>query len=280
MIFTKIETSSNHGTEQGIIPRFELQMIDLYRIALENPKEYELNKFVGFSNVVLPEITHFYDINLSMVQKFEVYMNGMIKGEYCKIQNGIPCFDRSIELEIKDLIKDFFIRGRILLQNFSKSQIIDDNYFCLDKLLIVNDKKFQKNKIEQQALIPDNRYDILYNLIENSRQKFLKDFNDIRGGFEHNQTITDKFDYDFEKKLVIEPTLKKMKLKYALTFFYENILDLVEKLMCYYFGIKANIRSNGGLKLFIQKDYDYKNLRYKYIISPIRFNNLIDCDYT
>jgi hypothetical protein len=170
MIFEKIEITSNHGTEQGIIPRFELQMIDLYRIALTNSKEYELNKFINYTKLVVPEITHLYDIHLSLVQKFDIYKQGMINGEFAKIQRGIPYYDRSIELEIIDLIKDFFIRGRILLENFRKSQIIDDIFFCLDKLLMVNDNNFQKNKRDQKALIPDNRYDALYDLIEISRQ--------------------------------------------------------------------------------------------------------------
>lgn len=279
MIFSKIETTSNHGTEQGIIPRFEIQMIELYRIAITNSKEYEFNKFINYTIVVVPEITHLYDIHLSLVQKFDIYKDGMISGEFSKIQCGIPYFDRSIELEIIDLIKDFFIRGRILLENFRKSQIIDDNYFCLDKLLMVNEKNFQKNKQDQKALIPDKRYDILYDLIENSRQRFLNDFNDIRVGFEHNQAIIDKFDFDFNKKIVIEPILNKMKLSLAIDFYYDSILDMIEKLMCYFYGINAYLRSNGGLKLFIQKNIDYKNLKYKFFISPIRFDNLIDCDF-
>jgi len=279
MIFNKIEISSNHGSEQGIIPRFELQMIKLYEFAIKNSKEYELNRFVSYTETVIPEITHFYDIHFSIVEKLNKYINGMISGDYCKIQNNIPYFDRSIELELIDQIKDFFIRGRILIENFRKSQIIDDEIFCIKKLLMVNDNNFQRNKTEQQNLSSDNIYDILFDLIENARRKFLNDFNDIRVDFEHNQKIIDKFDFDFENRKVIEPYLDKMKLSISIDFFYENILELIEKLMCYYYGIKAFIRYNGNLKLFIQKDYDYKNLKYKYMFSPLKFDNLIACDY-
>lgn len=278
-IFTKFETSSNHGTEQGIIPRFELQMIDLYRIALVDPKEYEFNKFIMFTEVVNPEITHLYDIHFSIVQKIGTYTKGMIEGEFCSLQNGIPHFDRTIELELIDLVKDFFIRGRILLENFRKSEIIDDSLFCLGKLLLVNDNNFQRNKQEQKALIPDNRYDPLYDLIEISRTRFLNEFNDIRVGFEHNQLQLNKYDFDFTNSIVIEPSLGNKKLSIATDFFYESILDMIEKLMCYFYGIKASEKSNGTLKLYIVKDYDYTKLRNKYMLSPLKFDNLIDCDY-
>lgn len=279
MIFKSIETTSNHGTEQGILPRFEIQMIDLYRIAMLDYKDYELNKFIRYTKIVVPEITHFYDLYHVLNEKIERYRTGINSGELFKIKDGIPNYDRSIELEIIDLVKDFFIRGRILLINFQKSEIIDDENFCTKAYLLVKDINFTKAKLAQQSNKQDYKYQILINIIESSRKEFLSDFIEIRNGFEHNQMMLDSFNYDFENKQVVEPILRKKSLSHALAFYYENLLDLLEKLMCYYYGIKVSIRTKGGLKLFIQRDYDYKNLKNKYIISPLKFGNLIECDY-
>jgi len=278
-IFTKVETFSNHGTQQGIIPRFELQMINLYKFAFLDSKEYEFNKFIKYTEVVVPEITHLYDIHLSIVQKIDTYTKGMISGEFCNLKGGIPHFDRTIELQVIDLVKDFFVRGRILLQNFRKSEIIDDNYFCLGKLLLVSDNNFQRNKQEQKDSMPDNTYDPLFDLIEISKTNFLNEFNKIRADFEHNQQQLNKYDFNFSNNTVVEPEIENKKISTAIDFYYENILEMIEKLMCYFYGIKAGQRSNGNLKLYLVKDYDYTKVKNKYMLSPLKFDNLIECDY-
>jgi hypothetical protein len=162
-----------------------------------------------------------------------------------------------------------------------ESEIITDNYFDLNKLLLVNDKNYILNKKELISKSPDYRYNCLFNLIEKARTEFLSDFNNIRVNFEHNQLLLDKYEVILEgnSKKIIEPKLGNKNLSFAINYYYENILELIEKLMCYYYGINAYVNSSGGLNLFIEKDFDYSKLIYKYHLSPLHFDNYLVCNY-
>ena len=49
--------------------------------------------------------------------------------------------------------------------------------------------------------------------------------------------------------------------------FYDNILNFIEKIMIFYYGINAVINWNGLMNLFEQKTVDYDSGKYKYVIS-------------
>ncbi|HTK18415.1 MAG TPA: hypothetical protein VL442_02830, partial [Mucilaginibacter sp.] len=49
---------------------------------------------------------------------------------------------------------------------------------------------------------------------------------------------------------------------------YERILDLIEVLMVFFFGVKAHQKTNGFMTLFRREQFDYSNLLYKYTVLP------------
>ena len=94
--------------------------------------------------------------------------------------------------------------GRLLVNNFAKTTIIDSEYFVLNKVIIVNDKNFDKNKLEYIELDPSQRFLPLFEIIEKARKEVLNEFNDVRAEIEHNNYSIPKFEINTE-------TIKKIK---------------------------------------------------------------------
>lgn len=267
--FIGSETSSNHGTSQGILPRFFLQMYDLAQFALIDKKVLD-EKFAPFSENNVSDFTDFYDLFQDIKTIYNEYLNGLKSRKYYSIdENGSYHHDRTQELILKKKIKDFFILGRLLINNFAKSEIIDDNKIVLNDLLIVNDKNFQKNKSRFLENKEGISYKILFQIIEDSRNEFLNTFNQIRADIEHNNLQIGKFLVKIEKGeiKVKEPSLIKYKLIEELEIFYERILEFIEILMAYYYGLNAYQRTDGFLTLFQRKEYDYTALKYRFVIK-------------
>ena len=67
--------------------------------------------------------------------------------------------------------------------------------------------------------------------------------------------------------VVFEPLLKDKILSVKLEYFYENILEFIEKLVVYYLGINGERNKKGFLKLHVRRDFHYPDLKYKYVFS-------------
>ena len=75
-LFGRAETVSNHGTAQGIIPRFQLQSLELAKMAsIKKPED----KVFEFCEYCLDDLTNFYDIHQLITnksfQKFHIYIS-------------------------------------------------------------------------------------------------------------------------------------------------------------------------------------------------------------
>jgi hypothetical protein len=118
-------------------------MVDMARFAFNKKKVSEkLDKFI------YNDFTDFYDLYTEIKEVYLDYREGLANGKYYSInKNNSFKHNRSKELILKKKIKDFFIQGRLLIHNFGKSQVIDDNEFVLNNFLIVKDKNFETNKL-------------------------------------------------------------------------------------------------------------------------------------
>lgn len=133
-LFKGYSTFSNHGTSQGIIPRFYLQMVDMAQFAFE--KEGVEEKLHSFLNKNISDFTDFYDLFTELKSTYIDYRDGLKIGKYYSLSDkGTFNHDRSNELILKKKIKDFFIQGRLVIYNFGKSEVINDGEFILNNFL-------------------------------------------------------------------------------------------------------------------------------------------------
>ena len=258
-IFRGHQVISNHGTKQGIIPRFWLQTMELAESVFGKA---EGDKKLGdFFPKNVNDITNLYDLYQEIVTEYNDYKVGLSDERYFSInEKGQFKLDQSVELKLEKKIKDFFILGRLLVNNFAKSTIIDSEHFMLNKVIIVNDKNFEKNKLEYIELDVSKRFLPLFDIIETARKEFLNEFNDVRAEIEHNNFSIPKFEINTKNGDFAEPSIHgNASLIEELEHYYNNLLDLIETLIAYYFGIEA-VSNNNNFALYIRKDYDFKKL--------------------
>ena len=268
-LFRGYSTFSNHGTSQGIIPRFYLQMVDMVQFTFD--KEGLSEKLQQFIDTNISDFTEFYDIYTELKEIYIDYREGLISGKYYSIdEKGSFRHDRSKELVLKKKIKEFFIQGRLVVYNFGKSGVIDDKEFILNNFLIVSEKNFEKNKLNFLNSSVGKKYEILLRIIEKARKDFLTSFNQIRADFEHQNLQVDDFKVSINNNRVevIEPTFGHSNLLTEIEICYKRLLDLIEVLMAYFYGLKAYEKTDGFMALFKRDEYDYSNLLYKYVITP------------
>lgn len=268
-IFKGYSTFSNHGTSQGIIPRFYLQMIDMAQFAFD--KEGVEERLQNFLDKNISDFTDFYDLFTELKTLYIEYRDGLKNGKYYSIDNkGSFRHDRSSELTLKKKIKDFFIQGRLVIYNFGKSGVINDGEFILNNFLIVNDGNFQKSKQSCISSPDGNKYKYLIEIIEKARKDFLSEFIQTRVDFEHKNFQIEDFKVQVlnDQIEVIEPILGTMNLLTMIEYFYEQTLDLIEILMVFFYGIQAYEKTNGFMTLFRRDEFDYSNLNYKYVVMP------------
>lgn len=281
-MFIRAETVSHHGTEQEIIPRFQLQPLELAKSVFD--KHFEVHfglKGKYFKGVVL-ELTHFYDLYHKIIALIEDYKNGVKDGKYYTTdQRGHTMFDRKNEIKIKDAVRDFFIKGKIIITNLAKAELIQDGLFDFNSFYFCDDKKFQGRK-DQYLSNSDGRYLPIIYLIQKQKNELLNDFNDIRNAIEHNQFSIDEFKLILipSGQYLLEPQLNNKDLSVKLTEYYDGILDFIEKSVVYFIGVHGDMKPH--LKLYRSVKPNFKELRYKYIFRILEMNwgwETIRCNY-
>lgn len=261
-----IEYDSNHGTSQGIWPRFYLQMIDLGELAIG--QEFHERIKIYFEKVI-PDLTNLYDIYHNLCKTITDYKAGVQNGQHFKIDNrGHSSFDRLSEVEIYNQTKDFIIRTKIAIVNFIKCGFANETNFNLSDFFFCPITKLQEKK-NQYLKSTDGKYLPLINLIERANTDFLSQLNEIRGSIEHELFSLAKFKLIREDTIatVTEPILQDMMLSEKLSFYYERTLEFIEKTMVYYIGINGEISKNGFLQLHVDDVHDYAKMNYKYTFS-------------
>lgn len=267
--YNRIENISNHGVSQGIVTRFILQMHDMEKHAFldENERVSRMGKYV---EVVITDFTQFYDLYKEINEIFQTYQSEVLSGDLVvKDKDGLLKIDRSIEARFNTKVTDFFIRGRILLNNWAKSKVLDDKYFCLKDLLIVSPSNFQKNRIDLLKKDDLSRYKCLFDFVENARNNFLTNFNKTRDEIEHNVFKIPRFTIDsIDGKIVFEqPKLDGFNLMDLLNYYYDSLFDFIETMMVFYLGINSFFNYEGLMTLCMRKEFDYKELKCKYVIA-------------
>jgi len=275
-LFGGYEVIANHGTAQGIIPRFFLQINDLANIAIGKDGEDRCYTFLE-KNVT--DFTDVYDIYQKFLSQYSDYINGINSGKYFKLTNdGFPSIDRSVEIEMRKTVKDFFIYCKLAIDNFSKSGLIDDDKFQISKYLFVNDKNYEKNKELCLSIKDGPKYDILFSIVDGGRNKVLSQLSKIRNDYEHYNFQVGNFVINVVsgKIEIVEPDISNMSLKKSIDFFYEEAFNFIESLIVFYWGLNAYHKSGGALMLFQRRDFDFSQMKYRFVIYPRIFSSGLD----
>lgn len=266
----KIVYTSNHGTAQGIIPRFFLHFEDMSKMAflgdLDRKKRYQ-----DYYDKNLNDFTNFYDSYQQVIQLRKDYIEGIISGKYYKrFENGEFTADRSPEVKIIKAIQDFFKDGKPFLNNFAKSKLLNDGVLEMEKLLVVSEKAYNKAKLEMSPNLKLKGYEVLFKIIEDAQASFKKDFFLIRDEFEHNYMKLPGFEIRVENGItnIIDPHFDGKNIFKLIDIYYYKTLDLIEDLAAYFFGNNVCFNTKGIITLFYNNEkIDPQNFRYRYRIT-------------
>ncbi len=277
-----IETSPGYGTKQGIMPRFYLQMENICKFLNGEPF---LDKIPStFLSKIIPELTNFYDVRNKLQSTTQEFIQGVQDGTLFKVANdGSTTFLRKKEFEISNLTKDFFIRGKVLLVLFFKSDILVDGNFKIENFYFCDYKKFE-SKYSQNQSGQYAKYQPLLNVLQKARLNFLNDFSKTRGDIEHEDFEIERFKLIQEGNTATlqEPNFQGNKLSERIDFYYNQILDLIEKLTVYFAGINCEAKNN-FYQLYVATNPDFPKLIYRYhyriMGMPFVFET-IRCDFT
>lgn len=276
-----LETSPGYGSEQGIIPRFYLQLNELCNF-LNAPSFVRIipEKFL---KTIIPELANFYDLNNSLQTTIKEFLVGVRDGTLYRVrEDGSSSFIRQKEFEISNLTKDFFIRGKILLVKYFRGDIVVDHDFKLSHYYFCDDTKFQ-TKYSQYNSAKSQKYLPLLNVLRAARISFLNEFANTRGSIEHDDFELDRFTLHHEdtKTTLIEPNFQGDILSNKIALYYNRILELIEKLTVYFAGINCE-EINSFYKLYKTVCPDYPHLiygyRYRVMEMPFVFET-VRCGY-
>ena len=110
----------------------------------------------------------------------------------------------------------------------------------------------------------EGRCDVIHDLIRGDY------YDKIRGDIEHGQMEIPRFVIKSKDVGVHieEPRFKDgILMMNQISKYFIQILDFIEELIVYYYGLKAYERSNGNLSLYYRKNFDLASMCYKYVIQ-------------
>ena len=181
---------SNHGTSQGIITRFFLHFEEMSKFAFLGDKQREAT-YLRYENKNREDFTNFYDTYNEILDLRKEYLDGIKSGIYFSIlPNGNTTSDATPEIKIRKRIMEFFISGRQLLNNFCKSELLDDGDFKLSSFLLSKDKVVEKYLSEAQNKFRfKDGYKKIISIATEAQDDFKRDFMQLRGDLEHEYEV-------------------------------------------------------------------------------------------
>jgi len=271
-LFNGVKYVSTHGTSQGIIPRFQLHFMEMSEFAF--PFDDERKKIVeNFCDQTQDHFTNFYDVYNEVLDLRNQYIEGILNGKYFSVsdENGITS-DISPEILIRKRIVDFFILGKQLLNNFCKSRLIVDGSFDIGIVLLTKKENIE-NYIskESQNFRYKNAYIKVIKIASQAQDDFLRDFIFRRGSLEHDygKSIPDFNIHLKEGNVTIEePVIFGENVFEQVVRYYKSILNLIEDIACYFFGVNAHINSKGLITLLKRNgESDPSKFKYLYAVT-------------
>ena len=270
-IFDRIELDINHGTEKGIVPRFYRQIREIAQIAFLNKEDFD-SKMLSLYKENLKDFTSFYDLFEEIESIHLDYNKGVKNGEYFfRDKQGVKNLDRTKEVILNRKIKEFFVEGKQVINNLSKTGVVKDETFDLFNFLFVKETNFHKAKNNYIANNSNGIHIRLIEYIEQSRKDFLTLYLSIRDKFEHHNFRIDEYIVDLDAKnelIVSEPKIENYNSFSLVKGMYNNILYFCEGILVLFYGAIAVSKTNGFFGLYRKKIFDLKQLNCEYLVLP------------
>lgn len=260
------------GSEFTSVPgllhfRFWAQFIDMGAFAW--PKDEFGQRLMPFVESVLPELSYVHEKRERLIAAVAAYKAGVAEGRLFKVnERGQTDHDRSMEKEISDLVKDFFIHLKLCIDNTFSSGILSDSDFNAESFHKCDADKRLARK-DEYLRSKDGRYAPVIELIIRANDQLLVRLKQIRGAFEHKAFSLDPFQVDKgpDGHFVTEPSLDGRPLLITIDKYYEEIFNLIEKLIAYFIGINVECK-HAGFELQVGREVDYLNSKNRFIIAP------------
>jgi hypothetical protein len=259
------EYDSLTGMNEGLWPRFYLQMSGLAELSLEQIGLSE--KLEHIRTLLMPELEQLHRSYTIMMQGIQEYESGVASGKYYQIHlGGHAHLDRTIEISVRNEVKQFIIQAKLVHIAFVNCGFVDEPDFTLETYALT--KKLSQLK-EQYSNSSDPRYLPLLEVLERANDLFLNDLTAIRGQFEHKSFAIPRFELVKAEQgaSVRQPVVNGVILSEKVKFFYENILDFIERMMVYYIGINVERILPGMALLCVDDQFNYSQQRFKYSFS-------------
>ncbi|MGX5687407.1 hypothetical protein [Arcticibacter tournemirensis] len=238
----------------------------------------------------LEDFTNLYDLNYKILDLRKNYLDGIKNGTFFfTLPDGRTSSDGTPEIKIRKSIMDFFISGKQLLNNFCKSELLDDGVFKLSAFLLCKDNTVENYLLSTQERFRfKNSYKKIVDIAKDAQHDFKKDFMDLRNSFEHLYApLIEPFQITVDRGQIriIEPSYNSTNIFELVEKYYERTLDLIEDMAAYFFGINACVMSKGYMTLFKRKnEVDPSNFKYRYTITldvgDPDLIRIINCDST
>jgi len=274
MLLSGINYISNHGTSQGILTRFFLHFEKMAEMGFMGKRwpaaksRYEL-----YEKKNKEDFTNFYDTYHEVMKLREEYLQGVNNGTYFSINlDGSTSSDSTPEILIRKRIKEFFISGRQLLNNFGKSGLLEDGDFKVSSFLLYKESVVEKYiKTFSENFRYKQGYLKIIDIAKKAQVDFKKDFMQLRADIEHDyDTEIPKFKIcAYNREAVVEePTYNGTNFFILIDKYYHGTLNLIEDMAAYFYGVNACANTDGKITLFFRKDeVDPPRFRFRYALT-------------
>ena len=260
-----VEYDTLTGMEQGLWPRFYLQMLQLGQLTIGKIDIEE--RLERIRTVLMPKLEQLHQSYAAILQGIQEYQSGVVSGKYFHGRaGGSTQLDRSPELAVRNEAEKFIIQAKLVYVAFVNSEFLDEPGFLLKTYAL---RQKLTDLIAQYSKSKDPKYLPLLHVLEKANALFLNDLTNLRGDIEHQSFSIEKFELVISDTgaTVRQPLLQGVMLSERITFFYEHLLQFIEKMMAYFIGINAERAIPGMTQLFVDDEFNYQQQRYKYTFT-------------
>ncbi len=265
----KIKTT---GTDDPLNARLMFGIMELRDFMVERDEEKRL-AFDKFYGPVLDNMEEAQEHMTRCLSLIEDHRNKVVSGEIIKFQRDIIEVDETIDKELNNNFKDFFIKGQIALKALSP---LSNHLGYSVGFFFQDDKEFEAGKEKFTQLHKDKEVEALLKMLEDDRKKWYRHFREMRVKFEHEGASLPDIKYVKSpegKVMVLFPTIGKYQISEYFKIIWFNLFEFVEGIVVSL--IAFNLKPPLIIRALPEEQRD-KSFPKKYIIWAEGFSEFLE----